>query len=218
MGTRRAQALDPHPAGAGVRLAPVPASPSPARRAWRLLRLALVCAAWLTILTMVLLTWGTRVLPYHTDVIIGRSMEPSIPLWSVTIVEPTPVSAVRRGDVLAFERPGAQGMRVTHRVTKVAEGPDGATLFTTKGDNNASVDPWKVQYAGDEAYRIRAHVPHVGWAIWQMQRPGGRLLLVALPTIALLVQVLAWIWRDEDDDEVGERRGPAAPREEPVAA
>lgn len=195
--------------------------PAPARSraaaAWSTSRLLVKVLGWGLLLGIVALTWGTRVLPYKTDVIIGRSMEPTIPLWSVTIVEAVPVRALRTGDVIAFDRPGAPGERVTHRVTRVRADEDGTPTFATRGDNNDAVDPWTVRYAGDTAFRIRTHVPAIGWLLWQAQQPHSRILLVILPVLYLLAHALRHIWRPRPqvvsehrhtDDDAGNARPP----------
>src|SRR4051812_26601859 len=76
-------------------------------------------AAWALIAVMAAFTWVPHVTRFRTDVIIGQSMEPTIPLWSAIVVEPVEPASIHRGDVITFERPGDNRMKVTHRVTKV---------------------------------------------------------------------------------------------------
>jgi signal peptidase len=125
-------------------------------------------------------------------------MEPTIPLYSVIAVEPVAPEALRVGDVITFEQPEVPTRKVTHRVVKV-EVRNGNPTFLTKGDNNTTEDPWTVTYA-DTGYRVRAHVPHIGWLILQSQTRWARVLLVVLPVLLLLVQFLRWVWRSDDDD------------------
>lgn len=162
-------------------------------------RHVLYIAAWLTIALMCALTWAPHVTRYKTDVIIGPSMEPSIPLWSVIVVEPVEPEAIRAGDVITFQRPDQPSMKVTHRVARVLHTASGPA-FITKGDNNAVRDPWRVDYV-DTGYRVAAHVPYVGWAMTRAQGRIARVLLVAVPTLVLLLQFLIWLWRPEDDEE-----------------
>lgn len=161
----------------------------------RVVRLAALLACWSIIVLLAAITWGPRVTDLRTDIIIGSSMEPTIPLWSVIVVEPLPVEQIRRGDVITFEQPGATGRKVTHRVTRVERAGAGAPpQFQTKGDNNDSVDPWRVSYV-DDAWRVRTHIPYVGRALAMAQTRGARVALIAVPVLVLLALTLRWIWQ-----------------------
>lgn len=160
---------------------------------------SLVLSCWVLIVVMGVLTWAPHATRYKTDIIVGRSMEPTIPLYSVIVVEPVAPQEVRRGDVITFEQPQVPGRKVTHRVERVRV-ENGNHTFITRGDNNATNDPWKVTYS-DTGYRVRAHVPHVGWLLMQSQSRWARVLLVVLPVLLLLTQFLRWVWRDERDVE-----------------
>lgn len=150
---------------------------------------------WLLVALMAVLMWGPHVSDYKTEIIVGRSMEPTIPLWSVIVVEPVEPAAIRTGDVIVAEPAELGGRKVTHRVTAREPGEHGKLVFRTRGDNNDTTDPWKVIYE-DEAWRVVEHVPHVGWIMAKAQTRAARLLLVVLPVLLILAQVLRWIWRD----------------------
>lgn len=165
-------------------------------------------AVWVLVVVLGLVMWGPRFTPLRTDVIIGQSMEPTIPLYSVIVVEPVPVEQLRSGDIITFEQPEVGDRKVTHRIERVERRKDGRLAFVTKGDNNEARDPWRVTYEGS-GYRVRTHVPHVGWLILQAQTPVARIGLVVLPALVLLVAALRWVWgswgtgtasRTEDDD------------------
>lgn len=155
-----------------------------------------VVACWLLVAVMAAITWGPHVTSYRTDIIVGQSMEPTIPLYSVIVVEPVDPETLRVGDVITFEQPDIPGRKVTHRIVQVADGPAHRPAFTTKGDNNLARDPYEVVYEG-RGWRVREHVPHIGWLMLQAQTPWARVLLVALPVLVLLVQFLRWLWRDQ---------------------
>ncbi len=163
-----------------------------------LLHVAFV-ACWLLIALMALATWGPHVTRYKTEIIVGQSMEPTIPLWSVIVVEPVDPVDIRKGDIIVAQPDMLEGRKVTHRVTAVTETEDGRPQFQTRGDNNDSPDPWTVVYA-DGGWRVVGHAPYLGWLQSKAQTPMARVALVALPILFILAQVLRWIWRDEDDD------------------
>jgi signal peptidase len=151
------------------------------------------------VLLMAALTWGPHLTSYKTDIIVGQSMEPTIPLWSVIVVEPVAPTDIRKGDIITYEQPDVPGRKVTHRVHRVEQMEDGSPAFVTKGDNNNVRDSYRVSYA-DTAWRVKAHVPHVGWVIAQSQTRLARVALVVVPVLVLLVQLLRMIWRNEDDE------------------
>jgi signal peptidase I len=188
---------------AGARASDRP-RPRPLRATARFAGHVLVLACWTLVVVMGLITWGPHATRYKTDIIIGQSMEPTIPLYSVIVVEPVDPDAIRAGDVITYQQPGLEDRKVTHRVQSIERGKDGSPTFITKGDNNEVRDPYEVTYAGT-GYRVKTHVPHVGWLMIKAQTRWARVLLVALPVLVLLVQLLRWIWRDErGDDEQGD--------------
>ena len=175
---------------------------SPGRRGRFVLRWlwhVVFVAAWILILLMGALTWLPHVTKARTDIIVGHSMEPTIPLYSVIIDEEVPPSQIRKGDVITFQEPDQPDRKVTHRVARIEYSKEGTIGFITKGDNNESRDPWRVEYSGS-AYRVKTHVPRVGWLMIQSQTKWARLLLVALPVLIILVEFLRWLWRDEDEE------------------
>jgi signal peptidase len=87
---------------------------------------------------------GVALLPHvitavHRDMYIvrGASMQPSIPLGAVIIVEPVDPATVAVGDVITFR--ASNDTVVTHRV--VALPVADSTEFATKGDASTSDDP-----------------------------------------------------------------------------
>ena len=173
-----------HPTGSGR-----PALRAAARWSGRLL----LVAAWIMVAAMAVVTWGPHLTPYRTDVIIGRSMEPTVPLWSVIFARPVNPSDIRTGDVITYQRPDAADMKVTHRVVDVVDDEHGRG-FVTRGDANPIRDPYVVRYDGT-GWRVEGHAPHLGWFILQAQRREARVVLVVLPTLILLAQFLLWLWR-----------------------
>ncbi|MEO6866604.1 MAG: signal peptidase I [Gaiellales bacterium] len=135
-------------------------------------------------------------------VITGRSMQQTIPLGSVVIVEPVPAATLSRGDVITFDHPDGERVKVTHRVVTSRTNAAGETLITTKGDANASKDPWKISYVDGTAYRVMWHAPYVGRALLAVSTPIARLLLVVIPVLVLLVLVLGSIWRPARTSEL----------------
>jgi signal peptidase len=160
-------------------------------------------ACWALVILMAVVTWGPHVSRFKTDIIVGRSMTPTIPLYSVIVVEPVAPESLRRGDVITFEEPDLPGRKVTHRIVEIEHPPHGGSTFVTKGDGNEARDPWRVTYR-DSAYRVRWHAPHIGWLLLKSQTRLARVVLVVLPVLLLLVQFLRMVWRDESVIDAGD--------------
>lgn len=152
---------------------------------------------------------------YELVAVRGASMGASLPLGSLVLAERLPAVEVERGDVVLVRQPTLGGRAATpflHRV--VALDRDGAQLVAeTKGDANARRDPTPY-ILPREVVRVRAHVPHAGYAAAAAAGPYGRMTLLSLLVSLLTFMALRRLLR-------GPRPEPrAAPAEEtePVAA
>lgn len=118
---------------------------------------------------------------FSTFIITGRSMEPAIPVGSITIVQSVSPAAVQVGDVVTFSHGGRV---VTHRL--VAMEPDGT--FRTKGDANEVADPEQLSFMG-RAGVVRAHIPLVGFALagWRQYAQAGALVTTTLCLVLALL-------------------------------
>lgn len=169
----------------------------PSRVATRLAGWLALGTCWTLVLLLGAATWAPHATRFKTEIIVGGSMEPSIPLYSVIVVEPVDPERIRTGDVITYQQPNEPERRVTHRVVGVERAGDGRPAFVTMGDSNEVRDPYRVTYE-DTGYRMRAHVPHVGRALIAAQTREARVLLVVLPVLLLLAQFLRWLWRTEE--------------------
>lgn len=180
----------------------------------RIARFAAFAAAWVLIALVCASAWGPRFTDVRTDVIIGSSMEPSIPLWSEIVVQPVPASDIRIGDVITYQRPDRPDDKVTHRVVDIVKDDKGSSnpIFLTKGDNNKTVDPWKVQYTDAAAWRVKTHVPFVGYVRWHAQSKWARVALVVVPTLLILMMFLKWLWTAPTPESGRPTSAPKEPR------
>jgi signal peptidase len=178
----------------------LPSTPDTARKHWSPGRLAGRILAWasigvvaLAVGAVLLMTAGPRVLPYQTFYVFGRSMEPTIPLGSMVVLQPITFDQIKVGDVITVERPDAPGALVTHRVIDTEETPEGLG-FITQGDANATPDPWRVHASG-EGYRLRFSIPYLGYLLYTFQSPIGRLGLLIVPALVLGGLLMMQLWR-----------------------
>jgi signal peptidase len=132
---------------------------------------------------------------YRPQPVLTGSMQPHLPIGSVTIAKPVPASTIRVGDVITFKPPGTEHMTITHRVARIDE-RHGERLFTTKGDANDTRDPWTLTIPGQVGKNV-ADVPYVGYAAVYAARPQVRAAAIALFTLLLLFGVLRAIWRGD---------------------
>jgi signal peptidase I len=120
------------------------------------------------------------------------SMTPSIPVGAAIAAAPVRSDQVQVGDVIVFQAPDAEHLTV-HRVTKI-HGHDGERTFHTKGDANASRDPWELQLDGATVHRVHHVMPHVGKALAVLHSREIRLGLLGLGTVLFLFTGLRSIW------------------------
>jgi hypothetical protein len=66
--------------------------------------------------------------------------------------------------------------------------------MVTKGDANNTVERWSVP-VGASIGRVRYRIPVIGYALATASGRYGRLLLIALPAVALAAFELAALWR-----------------------
>lgn len=164
---------------------------------------------------------GVHLLPGLTSFAVkSGSMEPSLPVGSMILVQQVSAQRVREGDVITFHLPGAT-TPVTHRVVERSY-REGQWHFRTRGDANPADDRWPaaegdqrrvagalverdgwVTYGRQPAQRLVLDVPHLGSLSLFLGNPVIRALLTALLTVLVAWRVLRVIW-------VGQRLQPVA--------
>ena len=171
------------------------------RRTFDGLLLALIAGVLVTLLL-------TRALPLiaggTTLVVAGASMEPTIPMGSLVYDMPVSTDALHPGDVVSI-RVGPDRAIFTHRVTRLAELPDGLYL-ETRGDANPAVDPSLVP-ASAVIGRTTLALPYLGYAVAVLSTVQGVALLLAVAGILLAG---AWLLESFEDEQRDARRRQAA--------
>ncbi|HEX8204917.1 MAG TPA: signal peptidase I [Solirubrobacteraceae bacterium] len=134
---------------------------------------------------------------YHRYVITGGSMGGTIEKGSVIWAEEVPVAELAEGDVITYRPPpgaGPEGM-VTHRIVSIQE-QAGRRVYRTKGDANASIDPWKFELEDTTQARVAFHLPYLGYALSAASVRTNRMLVVALMALLIVVATFSKLWRD----------------------
>ncbi len=137
-------------------------------------------------------------LGYRALTEMSGSMGPTIQTGDVVLVKQVSPLDTRVGDVVTFRDPGDPARLLTHRVREIHV--QGTTVdFVTKGDANTDVEHWSVGVDGTIG-RVEYHIWRLGYLMFLIRSPFGRLGLVVVPALALGAFELWGVWRP--------RRGP----------
>ena len=120
------------------------------------------------------------VLVLHVSVapVLTGSMSPTFDPGAAVLTRPIARTAVQAGDVLVFRPPGHSDS-YAHRVVAVTQ-DHGVPVITTRGDANASNDPWKAVLSEPVARQVVFSVPQVGRALVALHQPRTRPIALAL--------------------------------------
>ena len=136
---------------------------SPAVRALKVagtaISLVAMCVASLAALVLIIVPLVTGSQTYS---VLTSSMAPKYAPGTFLVVQPTPVDALRAGDIITFQIESGKPAVITHRITGISAGQNGERTFTTQGDNNAVADEFPVTEAQIRGKLLYA-VPYVGF-------------------------------------------------------
>lgn len=141
---------------------------------------ALILAA-LAALVLIVLPLATGSQTYS---VLTNSMKPHYGPGTLLVIQPTPFSQLRTGDVVTYQIESGRPEVITHRITSIAADQQGNSLLVTQGDNNDVADEapvTEVQVRGKLLYAV----PFVGYAAnWLGNQDRG--LATQLGAIALI--------------------------------
>lgn len=136
----------------------------------RLFGAVLQLALWSVLLGFLVLVAIPRFTPFEVLVVRGGSMEPTIAVGSVLVIDRASRSPVE-GTITSFRQP--DDSVVTHRVIAVLRGE-----YITKGDANERPDLDR-RSPEDVLGTAVISIPYVGFAIHILRQPPTFLLLLA---------------------------------------
>jgi signal peptidase I len=141
-------------------------------------------------------------------VITSGSMTGTYDRGSLVYDRVVPTASLRVGDVITYDPPAGVGPRglITHRIVSIAARPGGARVFRTKGDANASADPWTFTLQSLRQARAAFHVPYLGYALAALADRRVRMLIVGIPALLVALSVLAGLWREAGEAAAEARR------------
>ena len=141
---------------------------------------------------------------YKPEVIVSGSMRPMLDRGSLVFVKPTSATKLKVGQIISFQHPlKKEAHLVTHRIDTRRETPQGP-VFTTKGDNNPTPDPWNLRL-NKEAGLYTFSTPYVGKLSFLVGTTSGYIILFAIPILLLMIFGLVKIWSSPapSDEEEG---------------
>lgn len=150
---------------------------------------------------------GPRFLGYQTSTMLTGSMAPLINPGDVVVSVPTPVSALKTGDIITYKIPVEDQRVETHRIVELKRSTNGTTTVRTKGDANNGADPWQAAIQGDTVDVHAATVPYLGTAIRSLREPAVLMTLTYVAPGILVLMLLVRIWRKGPDVTTGTRDG-----------
>lgn len=148
---------------------------------------------WSLIAILAGLGLGPRAQLFRTLVVRSGSMGAAMPAGSLAVVTAQDPAHIKVGHIITYHVPGLDDVVVSHRVIEV-DTKGGATIFRTKGDKNERPDPWVAQVTGSTAWRVRAALPGLGWAVVAFRTPWVRLVTSILAPMLLAGLSLQAIW------------------------
>lgn len=127
---------------------------------------------------------------YRLFAVLSGSMSPEFETGSLVVVKPVDPAALHVGDIITFGN--ADGQLVTHRIIGIEN--DGDLSFITKGDANEVADSEPVP-----AHRVvgmmALAIPWLGRILVFSQTKKGILLMIAIPSLLILVLEARSLWR-----------------------
>lgn len=120
--------------------------------------------------------------------IVSPSMEPNIKVYDVIIDLPVrDFRTVKVNDIITFKSESniSKGMTVTHRVTDIKK-VGGKYYYTTKGDNNKSVDSSLVSQ-DNVLGKVKYRIPQLGRIQYFLASRGGWLVVIFIPAVIILI-------------------------------
>jgi signal peptidase I len=134
--------------------------------------------------------------------VMSGSMEPALAVGDVVIGSRVSPAQVRVGDIITFSDPEGTGKLITHRVRRVRIA-DGTAHVVTKGDNTNAVERWDIPASGSLG-RVEYRVPLLGFLVFWLNGPFGRIALIVIPALLLAGFELWRIWRPQRPGPLGD--------------
>ena len=168
------------------------------RSAWaRRLRLAAVWAGLGLVFALLVAASAPLALGEHSYTVRSGSMAPAIDTGDIVVTQSISPLQARIGDIVTFKDPDGSGRLISHRLRRIRVAA-GETRFVTKGDANNTSEHWAVPADG-RIGRVAYRLPRLGYALFWVDTPPGRIGLISLPALLLCAFGLMRIWRPQPE-------------------
>ena len=147
---------------------------------------------------------------YQTATVLSGSMRPTFAPGDLLVLRPEPISSVRVGQVITYAIPISDHHVESHRVVSVAH-RGRYTVVQTKGDANATRDPWTAVLHGDRAWREAGVVPYAGRLVIWLREPYPHLFSMLLAPVLFVLLGLVRIWSKAAGSGAPDRAAPHDP-------
>jgi signal peptidase I len=173
-------------------------APGGARRAlrWAGAAATVICLVLAAILLV------PAALGYQRYVIVSGSMTGTYDRGSIIFDKEVPVADLKVGDPITYQPPpnASPEKLVTHRIVWIGQDKQGIETFRTKGDANATADPWTFTLEKPDQAKVAFSVPYVGYLLAALSIPAVRILAIGAPAVLVALLILAGIWRDAGEE------------------
>lgn len=116
--------------------------------------------------------------------IISESMEPTINVNDLIIIQECPEEEIQKGDIITYKK--ESGTIVTHRITKINK-ENGKSIYTTKGDNNEVEDDEKIEY--DQVHGIYLFkIKGIGKIVQNLQKNNVLISVILIIIIFIIIK------------------------------
>jgi signal peptidase I len=174
----------------------------------RLLRRLAGTLITLAVLALAAVMLVPTLLGYGRYVLVSGSMTGTYDTGSVVYTKNQPTSTLRTGEVITYAPPAGSSPQklVTHRIVE-RKVQDGRVVLRTKGDANASADPWTFTLRDRQQPVVRFGVPYAGYVVSAFADPKLRKLVIGLPAVLVALFAVAGLLRDAAREAREEREG-----------
>lgn len=140
---------------------------------------------------------------YQMFTVLSGSMEPTLNVGGVIIVEKVDPMTLQEGDIITFisNDTSLSGQVVSHRIIQVVDNNNGR-MFITKGDANEDRDD-AAAVPANVIGRVIFHIPYLGYLLNFMKTRNGFFVLLLLPCMIILfiesISLLKNFWAYQDE-------------------
>lgn len=149
---------------------------------------------------------------FQTFIVPSGSMEPTIHIGSIALVQTIKPQNLQKSDIIAFIDPQDPKQIILHRIESI-DTSKGIMAIQTKGDNNNSEDAWKVG-SGLIKGKMVVAFPYLGYVGQAIKTPLGFGLIIGIPLILLILLQIKKI-KEGIEEEVARRTQKALPNNSP---